>query len=76
MKYIDLFSGIGGFRLGLEMAGFKFDWVGFSEIDPYAIKVYQKHYPDAHNLGDITNVNGREIKESIGEIDLITGGFP
>jgi len=56
MKYIDLFSGIGGFRLGLEMAGFKFKWVGFSEIDPYAIKVYQKHYPDAHNLGDITNV--------------------
>ena len=76
MKYIDLFSGIGGFHLGLEMAGFNFSWVGFSEIDPYAIKVYEKHYPDAVNLGDIKNVKGEDIKESIGEIDIITGGFP
>ena len=33
MKLLDLFSGIGGFHLGLEQAGFKFDWVGFSDID-------------------------------------------
>jgi DNA (cytosine-5)-methyltransferase 1 len=55
------------------MAGFEFDWVGFSEIDPYAIKVYEKHYPDAHNLGDITKIDGEKYK---GQIDLITGGFP
>lgn len=62
--------------MGLKMAGFKFDWVGFSEIDKYAIKVYQKNFPDAENLGDITKIDGHEIKERIGEIDLITGGFP
>ena len=72
MRYIDLFSGIGGFHLGLRMAGFEFSWVGFSEIDPYAIKVYEKNFPNAHNLGDITKIDGTKYKD----IDLITGGFP
>ena len=33
VRLLDLFSGIGGFHLGFSQAGFKFDWVGFSEID-------------------------------------------
>lgn len=72
-RYIDLFSGIGGFHIGLKMAGFLFSWVGFSEVDPYAIKVYEKNFPDAHNLGDITKIDGTKYK---GTIDFITGGFP
>lgn len=72
MNYIDLFSGIGGFHLGLLMAGFKFNWVGFSEIDSYAIKIYEKNFPDAENLGDIIKIDGHEIKKKYGQIDLIT----
>ena len=56
MKLLDLFSGIGGFHLGLEQAGFEFDWVGFSEIDKYAIKQYKRRFSDAEKLGDIKSI--------------------
>ena len=56
MKLLDLFSGIGGFHLGLEQAGFDFDWVGFSEIDKYANKLYKRRFKDAEELGDIRAV--------------------
>ncbi len=44
MKVLDLFSGIGGFSLGLERAGM--ETVAFCEIDKYAQKVLRKHWPD------------------------------
>ena len=47
MKMLDLFSGIGGFHKGFEQAGFKFDWVGFSEIDKYASAVYKYNYKES-----------------------------
>jgi len=72
MNYLDLFSGIGGFHLGLEQAGFKFDWVGFSEIDKYATQIYRKRFPDAEELGSIVNIR----PESLPEINLVTFGFP
>ena len=72
MNYLDLFSGIGGFHLGLKEAGFKFDWIGHSEIDKYAKQIYQKHFPESEDLGDVTNINVSELPE----IDLITFGFP
>jgi len=52
-----LFSGIGGFDLGLERAGMKIIWQ--SEIDPYASAVLKKHWPDVPNLGDITKLARR-----------------
>ena len=72
MNLLDLFSGIGGFHLGLEQAGFKFDWVGFSEIDKYAIKQYKRRFPDAEELGDIKSIQ----PERLPDINLVTFGFP
>jgi len=65
-----LFSGIGGFDLGLERAGMKVIWQ--SEIDPFACKVLKKHWPDVPNLGDITKVDWTNIERP----DVICGGYP
>ena len=48
--YFSTFTGIGGFELGI---GDKGECVGYSEIDPYAIKIYQSHFPKHKNYGDI-----------------------
>ena len=71
---LDLFSGIGGFHKGFEQAGYKFDWVGFSEIDKYASAVYKHRFPKAVELGDITTIQPeRDLPD---HIDFICGGFP
>lgn len=55
LTHLDLFSGIGGFSLGLEATG-GFETIGFSEIDDYANEVLKKHWPNVPNFGDIGNV--------------------
>ena len=65
-----LFSGIGGFDLGLERAGMKVIWQ--SEIDEFASKVLKKHWPEVPNLGDITKVDWTNIERP----DVICGGYP
>lgn len=116
MKYLSLFSGIGGFELGIQQAyeetknkglvntrgqvdtisrrqetlnstrmGDTHDvqpsygsyesvpvCVGFSEIDKYATQIYQKHFPNHKNYGDITQINERELPD----FDFLCGGFP
>lgn len=72
MNYLDLFSGIGGFALGFERAGWKFNNHYFSEIDKNAIRIYQQHFPTAIGIGNITGVRPEEL----GKIDLVTFGFP
>ena len=72
--FIDLFAGIGGFRIPLEELGGK--CLGYSEIDKDAIKVYQKNFISYINseeqyLGDITKLHKLPF-----EVDLITGGVP
>ena len=52
MRHLDLFSGIGGFSLGLKMAGFKFEKTYYSDIDKYANMVYAWNFPEAIALGD------------------------
>jgi DNA (cytosine-5)-methyltransferase 1 len=69
MNVLDLFSGIGGFSLGLERAGMR--TVAFCEIDPYPRAVLAKHWPEVPCAGDIT---AREFVP--GEADVICGGFP
>ena len=46
--------------------------VGFSEIDKYASQIYQNHYPEHKNYGDITKINAEELPD----FDLLVGGFP
>lgn len=65
MNVLDLFSGIGGFSLGLERAGMR--TVAFCEIDPYCRKVLAKHWPDVPIFGDIRNLSGKIIADAIGE---------
>jgi DNA (cytosine-5)-methyltransferase 1 len=68
-----LFSGIGGFALGACNAGLRFDAHYFSEVDDYAIRVYQHRFNDAIPLGDITKIDGRSLPEGDW---IIAGGFP
>ena len=70
MRVLDLFSGIGGFSLGLERAGF--ETVAFCEIDPYCRKVLKKHWPEVPIFEDIRKLNGDEVDD----IGLICGGYP
>ena len=58
----------GGFHLGLQMAGFKFDQVYYSDIDEYANKIYQLRFPDAIPLGDITKIDKNNIRKIINHI--------
>ena len=71
MKVLDLFSGIGGFSLGLERAGMS--TVAMCEKDPYCRKILAKHWPDLTIHEDIRNLDGKRYAESI---DLVCGGFP
>lgn len=69
LKVLDLFSGIGGFSLGLERTG-GFETVAFCEIDPFCQKVLKKHWPDVPIYNDVRTLNYD------GAVDVITGGFP
>lgn len=71
LTVLDLFSGIGGFSLGLERTG-GFKTVAFCEIDPFCRKVLAKHWPDVPIHEDITTLRG----EDVGSVDVIAGGFP
>lgn len=72
INYIDLFSGIGGFALGLKQAGFEFENHWFAEIDKNAIDIYTKHFPNAKELGDVRTI--RDFSKL--KADIITFGFP
>ena len=72
MKIIDLFSGIGGFSLGFQRAGYHFTEHYFSEIDKHAIANYKYNFPNAKNLGDITTIQSADIAGA----DIITFGSP
>jgi DNA (cytosine-5)-methyltransferase 1 len=99
MKYLSLFSGIGGFELGIQQAYEELldnqskvkglqakedsssdncnplqgasTCIGYSEIDKYAIQVYEKHF-NHKNYGDITKIKAEELPD----FDFLCGGFP
>jgi len=70
MRHASFFSGVGGLDLGFERAGIT--TVSVSEIDPYACAVLAERFPDAPNLGSITEVEANDIPEA----DIWSGGFP
>lgn len=76
MKFLDLFSGIGGFRLGLERAGHI--PVGWVEIDKFARQSYQAMYDTTGEwtATDINKVTDEEWRTFNGTVELIAGGFP
>lgn len=76
MKFLDLFAGIGGFRLGLEQAGH--ECVGFCEIDKFARQSYKAIYntEGEREYHDITTVSNEEWRTLRGTVELICGGFP
>ncbi len=76
MKFFDLFSGVGGFRGGLEANGH--ECVGYVEKDKFARKSYQAMYNTENEWTkeDITAVTNEEFAELKGKVDIITGGFP
>jgi len=70
LRYIELFAGIGGFRVGLEKAG-GFSCVYSNEFDRYANSVYRKHFGEC-DIRDIKTVQTRELPQ----FDMLVGGFP
>lgn len=75
MRVLDLFSGIGGFSLGLERAGMQ--TVAFCEIDSFCRRVLAKHWPEAPCYDDIRTLTAQRLAaDGVGPIDIVTGGFP
>jgi DNA (cytosine-5)-methyltransferase 1 len=75
LNVLDLFSGIGGFSLGLERAGMK--TVAFCEIDAFCQRVLARHWPKTPIYPDITKLTSRRLHhDNIHSIDLICGGYP
>lgn len=75
MKFLDLFAGIGGFRLGMESAGH--ECIGFCEIDKFARTSYKAIHDTTGEveMHDITTISDEFIR-GIGSVDVICGGFP
>ncbi len=71
LRVLDLFSGIGGFSLGLERTG-GFETVAFCEIDPFPRKVLAKHWPGVPIFADVRELRG----DDVGPVDVICGGYP
>lgn len=76
MNFLDLFAGIGGFRLGMERAGHK--CVGFCEIDKFARSSYKAMHSTENEIEyhDIKEVTNEEFRKLRGKVDVICGGFP
>ena len=71
LRHLDLFSGIGGFALGLSWAG-GFETVAFCDNEPFAQEILKKRWPNVPIYEDVRTINEKEL----GKIDIITGGFP
>ena len=71
MRVLDLFSGIGGFSLGLEACGMT--TTAFCERDPYCQSILKKHWPKTPLHTDVRNLDGKQYQ---GSVDVVAGGFP
>ena len=82
MNVLELFAGVGGFRVGLEKASPTFKTLWSNQFEPSrksqdAFEVYNCHFPDSENWNeDITTISDERFSALKGEVDLIVGGFP
>lgn len=74
MNVLDLFSGIGGFSLGLERAGMR--TVAFCEIEDFARRVLAKHWPHIPCYSDVRELTADRLRADGISVDVICGGFP
>jgi len=75
LRLLDLFSGIGGFSLGLERSG-NFETVAFCEIEPYPRAVLKKHWPNVKVYEDVKELSRERLEADGLGVDAICGGFP
>lgn len=75
LHVLDLFSGIGGFSLGLERTG-GFRTVAFCEIDPFARRVLAKHWPEVPCYDDVRTLTAGRLAADGIRVDVVCGGFP
>lgn len=75
LRVLDLFSGIGGFSLGLERSG-GFETVAFCEIEAFPRKVLAKHWPEVPIYEDVRTLTAERLAADGIAVDVITGGFP
>lgn len=75
LQVLDLFSGIGGFTLGLERTG-GFKTVAFCEIEPFARRVLRKHWPEVPIYDDVRSLTAERLNADGIAADVVCGGFP
>ncbi|MGX7706337.1 DNA cytosine methyltransferase [Methylobacterium sp. Gmos1] len=75
LRVLDLFSGIGGFSLGLERTG-GFETVAFCEIEPFCQRVLAKHWPEVPCYDDVRDLTADRLRADGIAVDVICGGFP
>lgn len=76
LRILDLFSGVGGFSLGLERTG-GFETVAFCELDPHATTVLSSQWPDVRIYSDVTKLGASDLAaDGITGVNIICGGFP
>lgn len=73
LNVLDIFSGIGGFSIGLEAIGMQ--TVAFCEINPFCRQILKKYWPSVPIFSDITTIDKKDLK-TLPRIDIIAGGFP
>lgn len=74
LRVLDLFSGIGGFSLGLERCGMR--TVAFCETEPYCRRVLAKHWPEVPCYDDIRTLTAERLARDGIAVDVLCGGFP
>lgn len=72
LRVFEAFCGYGGAHYGLKKCGVDFEINGYSEVDKFAIELYELNFPNIKNYGDITKINTDKIED----FDLFCGGFP
>ncbi|WP_334625639.1 DNA cytosine methyltransferase [Rhizobium johnstonii] len=76
LKVLDLFSGIGGFSLGLERTG-GFSTVAVCEIDEFCRRLLSRRFPNARQYDDVRTLTAERLAhDGIHRVNVITGGFP